>query len=97
MKIVIRPHLKTRLKQREIPADFPEKAIKSSKSARYIDNTTNHHIAVRKLKYYEKVRPMAVAYDIIGSTIQAITVYPTDTKEIQNRLKSGRWSRNEKN
>ncbi|MBI3282533.1 hypothetical protein HYZ70_00470, partial [Candidatus Curtissbacteria bacterium] len=73
MKIILRPHLKLRLKQREIPQNYPSKILTKPEN-RYFDNETGHFIAVRPLKYYGRTRPMVVAYDTINSEIQAITV-----------------------
>lgn len=96
MKIVLRPHLVFRLKQREIPQNYPEKILRGADN-KYMDNLTGHNVAIKTLEYYGKKRPMAVVYDIIGSIIQVITVYPTTEKEIKNRVRSGRWVKNEKN
>lgn len=96
MKIVLRLHLKIRLKQREIPLNYPEEILQSPDS-QYSDNETGHLISVKSLRYFGKIRPMVVAYVKINSEIQVITVYPTTFKEISNRLKSGRWTKHEKN
>ena len=96
MKIALRPHLKIRLIERAIPQDYLKKIL-SNPDSRYFDPLTNHSIAIKSLKYYGKIRPMVVAYDIIRSEIQVITVYPTNNQEILNRIKSGRWIKNEKN
>lgn len=96
MKIVQRPHLKIRLKQREIPLNYPEEILQNPDS-QYSDNETGHLISVKSLRYFGKIRPMVVIYDKIDSEIQVITVYPTTFKEVNNRLKSGRWSKHEKN
>ena len=96
MKIVLQPHLKIRLKQREIPPDYPSQ-IFSQPDNQYLDTLSNHQIAVKKLKYNGKLRPMAIAYDIIKYEIQIITVYPVTDQEISNRIKRRRWIRYEKN
>lgn len=90
MKIVLRPHLKVRLEQRNIPQSYPKKIV-SNPDAKYIDTLTSHAVAVQKMEYNEKLRPMAVAYDIIGNIIQIITIHPVSEQEIQNKLKRGRW------
>lgn len=36
-----------------------------------------------------------MAYDIIGSEIQVITVHPSSDQEIKNKLERGRWIKNE--
>lgn len=96
MKIILRPHLKLRLQQREIPQDYPGKIL-SKPDNQYTDTLSNHQIAVKRLKYNGKLRPMAIAYDIIKSEIQVITVYPTTNQEISNRIKRRRWIKYEEN
>lgn len=96
MKIVLRPHLKIRLKQREIPLNYPDKIV-AQPEQKYFDNQTGHHIAIKKLEYNGKVRPMVSAYDIISKEIQIITVHPITYQEINNRLERQRWIKNEKN
>ncbi len=95
MKIILQPHLIIRLKQRLIPQTYPSKIVSEAKN-QYLDSLTNHKIAVKILKYNEKLRPMVVAYDIISSEIQIITVYPTTEQEIKNRVLSERWIKYEK-
>lgn len=95
-KISLRPHLKIRLKERKIPGDYPEKVIRSPNN-QYIDSATNRFIAVKKLEYNNKIRPMVVVYDIIAEVIQIITIHPISETEIKNKLASGRWKNYEKN
>ena len=91
MRIILKDHLKIRLKQRKIPQSYPKKVITNPFSI-YRDNLTNHLIAIKELAYYGKVRPMAVAYDIIFKEIQIITIYPITNKEINNKVKNKRWT-----
>lgn len=95
MKIALSSHLKIRLKERLIPTSYPQKIL-SSPDAQYQDAITGHYIATRSLKYNEKVRPMVIAYDIIGKEIQVVTIYPTTHTEIANRVKNTRWIKYEK-
>ena len=94
MKIVLRPHLKVRLEQRGIPQSYP-KVVVNNPDAGYFDTLTNHLIAVKKMEYNGKLRPMAVSYDIIGNIIQIITIHPVTEQEIRNKLERGRWIQNE--
>ena len=94
MKIVLRPHLEIRLAQRLIPRDYPKKIILNPEE-KYFDTATNHKIAVKRLEYSGKLRPMALAYDIIGLEIQVITIHPVSKHEIENKLNRGRWIKNE--
>lgn len=90
MRIILRPHLKIRLQQRQIPQNYP-KIIVDDPDAKYFDTLTDHKIAVKKLEYNEKLRPMVVSYDIIKDEIQIITIHPVSEQEIQNKLNRGRW------
>lgn len=90
MRIILKPHLKLRLEQRLIPRTYPGKIL-SQPNHKYFDPLTNHYVAVRKLKYNNKLRSMVIAYDIINVEIQVITVYPTTEQEIKNRVQSRRW------
>ncbi len=94
MKIILRPHLKIRLEQRKIPRNYP-KIIVMKPDAKYYDIATKHQVAVKKLKYNEKLRPMAASYDIIIDEIQIITIHPVSEQEIENKLKKERWIKDE--
>lgn len=96
MKIVLRPHLKIRLQQRLIPQDYPRKII-SDPEEKYFDTYSHRHIAIKILEYSGKLRPMVVAYDIIGGVIEAVTIHPASDQEISNKLQRGRWIKHEKN
>ena len=94
MKIVLIPHLKIRLKERRIPQDYPKIIIQNSEE-KYKDLDTGYNIAVRSMEYSGKLRPMVVAYAIMKSEVIAVTIYPTSRQEIENKLKRGRWIKNE--
>lgn len=47
------------------------------------------------MEYSGKLRPMALAYDIMGLEIQVITIHPTSKQEIENKLNRGRWIKDE--
>ena len=94
MRIIYRPHLKRRLKEREIPEDYPKKIYKTAK-LRFKDKLTNHHIAISKLKYAEKLRNLVISYDIIGSNIEIITIHPISDQDIKTRVKTKRWIKHE--
>jgi len=95
MKIVLRPHLRIRLEQRGIPQNYPNKVIRNP-DMKYFDTLTNHLVAVKKMEYSQKLRSMAVSYDIIGNIIQIITIHPISEQEIRNKLERGRWIQDEK-
>lgn len=95
MKILLSSHLKIRLKERKIPRDYPRKVL-AKPDAQFVDIATNYKIAVKSLEYNFKIRPMVVVYDIIKSEIQVVTIHPISSKEIDNKLKKGRWKIYEK-
>jgi len=96
MKIVYRPHLEIRLKERKFPEDYPKKIVQEPEH-RYVDKLTKHIIAIKQLHYAEKLRYIAVAYDIIDSVIEVITIHPVDEAEMRNKVRTGRWKLYAKN
>lgn len=90
MKVILRPHLKIRLGQRLIPQDYPRKII-SDPEEKYFDTLSNRNIAIKTLPYCGKLRPMVVAYDIMGNTMEAVTIHPASDQEISNKLLKRRW------
>lgn len=96
MKIVYRPHLKIRLKQREIPFDYPKRIVEQP-NQEYFDEFTKRNVAIKKLFLEEKMRNIVVAYDIIKNTIEIITIHVISDEEIGNKVRSGRWIKHEKN
>ncbi len=97
MKVIYRPHLKRRIKERGFPEDYPRKIFAKAKQ-HFQDTETGHHIAITKLKYAGKARSLVISYDIIDSNIEIITIHPILSQEIKNRIKTGRWiEKNEKN
>lgn len=97
MKIIYREHLKIRIKERNFPDDYPRMVYRKAKH-HFLDLKTKHYIAITKLKYAEKVRNLAISYDIISSNIEIITIHPISDQEIKKRIKVGRWiKKNEKN
>ena len=95
MKIVYRPHLKRRIKEREFLKDYPRKIYLKSK-LHFFDAETNHYIAVAKMQYARKLRNLAISYDIIGENIEIVTIHPVSDKELKRRIETGRWVKSEK-
>ena len=54
---------------------------------------TNHYIAVSVLTYAGKLKNLAISYDIIDQQAEIITIHPISKKEIDNKIESGRWSK----
>lgn len=94
VKIILKGHLELRLVERQIPLDYPEKVILKP-DHKFFDSQSLHEVAIKYLQYKDKLRPMMVAYDIIGQEFQIITIHPITDQEIKNKLERGRWIKNE--
>lgn len=94
MKIVYRPHLRRRIKERGFPTNYPKKIYKVAK-LRFRDSQTGHLIAVAEMEYAGKLRKLAISYDIIEEQVEIITIHPILEGDVKKRVKSGRWRRNE--
>lgn len=95
MKVVLRPHLKIRLKQRKIPLNYPREILLNPDN-KYHDALSLHQIAVKRMLYGGKIRSMAISYDIIGSEVEIITIHQISEQAIENRLLKERWIKYEK-
>lgn len=95
MKVVYSSHLKKRLQERKFPSDYPSLIVKKPER-KYFDSATNRYISVKKLRYAGKVRNIVVAYDIIDDTNELVTIYPISNSELENKIRSGRWKKYEK-
>lgn len=89
-KIVYTPHLKFRLKLREIPPDLQEKIYQKAKE-RYIDRETDKSVAVLKMRYKGKAREMSVIYKETDIDVRLITIHPLKSYQKVSRINSGRW------
>lgn len=96
MKIVYKPHLKIRLKDRKIPYGYPKKIVQKPERI-YFDKQTTRLIAVRKLPFEGELRNIIAAYDIIEEIIEIVTIHIISENEIQNKIAKGRWTKHEKN
>ena len=91
-KVVYSSHLILRLKLREIPYDLPKKIYQTSKE-HYFDKETLKEVAIKKIKFKNKLREMAVIYGEINNQINLITIHPLKNYQKISRLKSGRWQK----
>jgi len=91
-KIVYTPHLVFRLKFREIPYTLPKEIYQSSKE-HYFDGATLRKIAVKKIKFKNRLREMAVVYEETEQEIHIITVHPLKNYQKKSRVNSGRWQK----
>jgi len=90
MKIKYSFHLKRRIIIRKIDHDLPKRIYENAEE-RFIDNDTEHLIAVKKEKMYGKIRDIMVAYKYEGIDIKLLTIHPLKKGQKENRIKSGRW------
>lgn len=95
MKIVYKPHLHDRLKERGIPDAYKDEII-SNPDKEYFDNVSGRRILIKKLQHKDRLRNIVVVYDIIEGTKEIITSYPIRDSEIKNKVKAGRWTEYEK-
>lgn len=91
-EIYYTPHLRFRLKLRNIPYELPKRVYKQAKE-HYYDSQTGHNIALSRVKFKDKIKEFAVTYDKIGDRIEIVTIHPLKTYQKQARLKSERWRR----
>lgn len=91
-KIVYSQHLVLRLKLREIPYFLPKEIYQTSKE-HYFDKETFKKIAVKKIKFKNKLREMVVVYEEINNQINLITIHPLKNYQKISRIKSGRWQK----
>ena len=60
--------------------------------ARYYDNDSGYHIAVRRVYVLGAERDIAVAYDLEDAIAILVTVFPLKEGQQRNRRESGRWA-----
>ena len=92
--IIYTDHLKLRLKIRKIPNEYPKLIYKEPDQIFY-DVYEDNLIAVKKLKYNNKLRNMMIAYEKEGDNVDIITIHPITGERIKNRLLNKRWVKNE--
>ncbi len=73
----------------EIPYTLPKKIYQIS-SEHYFDKETGKKVAVKKVKYKNKLREMVVIYEEINDQINLITIHPLKNYQKISRIKSGR-------
>ena len=92
LKIIYSPHLKFRLKVREIPRLLPKQIFQGSRE-HYFDNQTGKFIAASRVKYKGRMREMAVIYDRDYEEIILITTHPLKNLQKSHRIKARRWQK----
>lgn len=91
MKITYTEHLVARLKLRKIPKSLARK-VYVNREIELFDNLKNHHICLSRGKLFGKIRLLVVAYDKLEDRVELVTLYPSNEAEIENKIKSGRWT-----
>ena len=94
-KINYTEHLKLRLKIRKIPKNYP-KLIYKNPGQTFYDAYEDNLIAVKKLKYNDKLRNMMIAFEKEGKVINILTIHPITDEKIRNRVLNKRWMKDEK-
>ena len=77
---------------RKIPYDLPQKIYERS-IERYLDEETGHRVAIMKVRLYNKIRDVMIAYIIEGDYVKLLTIHPLGIDQKLKRVKSGRWSK----
>jgi len=95
MKIEYTNHLKFRIKIRNIPKEYP-KVIYENPEQVFIDILEKRKVAIKKLKYNNKLRNIMIAYDEFNDKIEIVTIHPISDEQLINRLISGRYIEDEK-
>jgi hypothetical protein len=83
-------HLKQRLSLRKIDYDLPRKIYDQSEE-RFMDEETKHLIATMKVKLYNRLREVMIAYKVDQDIAKLLTIHPLKEGQKENRIKSGRW------
>ena len=91
-KIVYSSYLILRLKLRKIPYYLPKKIYQASRE-HYFDKETLKRVAIKRVKFKNKLREVAVIYEEINNQINLITIHPLKNYQKISRIKSGRWQK----
>ncbi len=83
-------HLVVRLKLRGISRTLP-RTVFSRASRRFTDGMTGFSVAVHAMRFQGKRREMCLVYCKDRDEILFITIHPLKTRQVNNRLQSGRW------
>jgi hypothetical protein len=90
MRIQYSKHIEQRLRLRGIDYDLPKRIFDQSKE-RYFDEETGHFIATMKVKLYDEIRDVMIAYVFKEDFVKLLTIHPLKEGQKENRVKTGRW------
>ena len=85
-------HLEFRLTLREIPYSLPKKIYETAKE-RYVDKATLKYVAVKRVRFKNKLREMVVVYEEHQDFVTLITIHPLKVYQKITRRHSARWQR----
>ena len=83
-------HLKVKMIVRGFPEELPEIVFREAES-KFHDEVTGHYVALKEASYAGKRRLIMVAYDIKDDVVEIVTVHPVSSRQVEGRIKSGRW------
>jgi len=83
-------HLKLRISLRGFPEELPLRVYKEAER-RFYDEKSGHFIALKKMFYAGRERFIIVVYDVRNGVVELITVHPISKRQVEYRVKSGRW------
>ncbi len=93
-ELIYTDHLKLRLRIRKIPNNYPE-IIYKNPDQKFFDNLEGYNVAIKKLKYNQKLRNMMIVYEEKGKEVEIITIHPITEEKVINRVINKRWTKNE--
>lgn len=85
-------HLIYKMALRKMSASLVEKVFREA-DAMYLDKDTGYAIAIKRLKFHNKERDLALTYEEKEEEITFVTIHPLKEGQKENRIKSGRWKR----
>lgn len=91
MEVKYSDHLRFRIRVRGIPEPMPEQIYRESKQ-HYYNHHTLRHIAIMEVHYRQRRTLMMIAYDQMPDHVEIITIHPITRDQIQERLRTGRWT-----
>ena len=90
MRIKYSKHIEHRLQLRSIDYNLPKRIFDQS-NERYFDEETGHFIATMKVKLYDEIRDVMIAYVFKEDFVKLLTIHPLKEGQKENRVKTGRW------
>lgn len=91
MKVIYSKHLCFKMQQRDISESVPGRIYRES-TQRFYNHHSLRQIAVSEVFYRQRKVLMMIAYDQMPDEVEIITIHPITREQIQDRLRSGRWT-----